>query len=240
MPIAADLQSLTPGSRIEFYVLDLAGIGDTIYYFVPASNEFSAPVVWQGVSYTPWPIEAEGFDLTARGSLPRPKIRAANLGGLLSALCLQFGDCVGAKVTRKRTLTKYLDAENFVAGNPGADPTQYFPDDVYIVDQKTVETRDVVEWELASVFDLAGVMLPRRQIIQNTCLWTYKGADCGYIPNPALYGQDVPGGIFNELDQSVSDPAQDKCAKHFSSCKKRFGGADLPFGGFPAAGRVSA
>ena len=88
---------------------------------------------------------------------------------------------------------------------------------------------EVVEFELAASFDLEGVALPRRQIVQNVCPWTYRGAECGYTGL----------SYFNGNDAAVTSAAQDACGKRLSSCKKRFGAnAELPFGGFPAAGLI--
>jgi lambda family phage minor tail protein L len=137
---------------------------------------------------------------------------------------------VGAKITRKRTLVKYLDGVNFASGsNQSADPSAEFADDVYYIDRKSRETRDVVEFELAASFDLEGVALPRRQIVQNVCPWGYRSAECGYTGT----------AYFNANDVSVSLKSQDACGKRLSSCQRRFGSnAELPFGGFPAAGLI--
>ena len=59
---------------------------------------------------------------------------------------------------------KFLDAENFADGtNATADNTAEFPQEIYYIDRKSGETRDVVSWELAAVFDLAGIRVPKRQ-----------------------------------------------------------------------------
>ena len=73
-------------------------------------------------------------------------------------------DLTGAVVTRIRTLAKFLDAVNFADGtNATADNTAEFPQEIYYIDRKSGETRDIVSWELAAVFDLAGVRVPKRQ-----------------------------------------------------------------------------
>ena len=73
-------------------------------------------------------------------------------------------DLTGAKVTRIRTMAKFLDAVNFSGNsNSTADPTAEFKREIYIVDRKATETRDIVELELAQVWDLAGVRVPKRQ-----------------------------------------------------------------------------
>jgi len=87
----------------------------------------------------------------------------------------------------------------------------------------------VVSFELAATFDVAGVKLPRRQIIQNICPWTYKGEGCGYT------GTDY----YDIDDNEVENVANDVCGHRLSSCKLRFGeNAEIPYGGFPSAGLI--
>ena len=155
-------------------------------------------------------------------------MQVANLDGLISLLAVEFGDMQGAKVIRKRTLAKYLDAVNFPGGvNASADPTAFFPDDVYYVDQKESESVDYVQFALAAPFDVTGVQLPRRKIVQNTCPWLYRGAECGYT-GTAYFDQD---------DNAVTSSSADECGKRLKSCKLRFGN-NLPYGGFPSAGLI--
>tara|TARA_R100001443_G_scaffold49994_1_gene62298 strand:+ start:1775 stop:2800 length:1026 start_codon:yes stop_codon:yes gene_type:complete len=48
--------------------------------------------------------------------------------------------------------------------NPYGDPSPVeFPREIYYIDRKTLENRDLVTFELASVIDLAGVRVPKRQ-----------------------------------------------------------------------------
>ena len=42
------------------------------------------------------------------------------------------------------------------------DPTAEFPQEIYTIDRKSAENRDVVQFELASVFDLAGIRAGRQ------------------------------------------------------------------------------
>ena len=226
--ITAEIQKLAPSSVIELFVLDLALFGQGPVRFHAGTNALQQRVVWQGNAYDTFPVEVEGFEFNGNGQVPRPRLRVANVTGTITALVLTYQDLVGAKLTRKRTLAKYLDAVNFPDGvNAIADPTAEFADDVFYVDRKSRETRDVVEFELAASFDLEGVSLPRRQIVQNVCPWSYRGAECGYTGS----------AYFNANDEVVSSKAQDACGKRLASCQRRFGAhAELPFGGFPAAG----
>ena len=117
------------------------------------------------------PIEAEGFAFQ-KGQLPRPTISISNALGTISSILLNVNnvtpgnDLTGATVTRIRTLVKYLDADNFVDNsNPYGtpDPNAEFPREIYKIDRKATENREIIQFELAAVFDLAGVRAPQRQ-----------------------------------------------------------------------------
>ena len=140
----------------------------TVYRFTNTKNEIGNDIVWQGNTYTAIPLKAEGYEMSGQGTLPRPTISVANLLGTFTTIIALLPDGLeGCKVTRTRTLAKYLDAVNFTGGsNSDADPTSYFqPRDIYFIDRKAIENRDVVSYEMCSAFDLAGVRLPKRQIL---------------------------------------------------------------------------
>lgn len=224
----SDLQSATPGAIVELYTLDttVTGGADVLRFTPHGPNELGNEIVFAGQIYARLPIEAEGFERSGQGALPRPKLRVANVTGLVGAIA---DDLLGAKLIRTRTFVKYLDAVNFSGGNPQADPNQIIDREIWFVDRKAVENNVLVEFELASAFDLAGVRLPRRQFVQNVCPWRYRGAECGYTGGP----------VADEKDQPTSDPAKDRCGKRLASCKLRFGQySELPFGGFPAVGLI--
>lgn len=228
--ITSEIQKLAPSAVIELFVLDATNIGGEVFRFHAGTNALRGKVVWQGNEYLPFPIQVTGFEYNGTGQLPRPKVVVANLTGVITTLLLELDDLLGAKFIRKRTLAKYLDAINFGGGvNPSADATAEFAEDVYYVDRKASENRDLVEFELAASFDLQGIRLPRRQIIQNICPWRYRGSECGYTGS----------AYFDANDNRVGTLAQDVCGKRLASCKARFGEyAELPFGGFPAAGLI--
>lgn len=231
MTIAADIQKLNPGKLVEMFVVDLNPIGVVeTYYFANEANELGTNLVWQGQVYTKFPLEANGFEWNGQGKQPRPTVRVANVTGIMDALARANDDLVGAKFIRRRTFAKYLDAVNFAGGvNATADPNVHFDDEIWFVDRKSSVNRVFVEWELASAADLSGIMLPRRQVIQNVCTWRYRSAECGY----------AGGAVANVNDVATGDLTQDACGKRLSSCRLRFGAsAALPFGGFPAAGLV--
>ena len=174
-PIITDLQKINPSAIIELFTLQLDSTlhgASTIYRFHNGSNlNSNADVVWAGNTYIKLPIQAEGFSFT-NGQLPRPTLTISNALGTITAILLSVNntttgiDLTGATVTRIRTLARYLDAVNFSGGtNPlgTPDPTAEFPQEIYKIDRKSAENRDVVKFELAAVFDLAGIRAPKRQ-----------------------------------------------------------------------------
>lgn len=226
--ITADIQGLEPGARVELFELDATAIagGELLRFH---GYQQAGSIWWQGMEYSPWPIQAEGFAKTSEGQQPTPKLAVGNVDGTISALCIMLDDLVGAKLTRHVTLGQYLDACNFEGGNPTEDPEQEFPPDVWFIEQKTSETNESVEFELSSALDFQEAMLPRRQIIANLCAFQYRGPYCGYT------------GLarFDANDNPVVNPALDVCGKRLSSCKCRFGATEvLNFGGFPAAALI--
>ena len=230
LKITSELQKLEPSAIIELFELDLTPFGGDIYYFHAGTNNLTASLVWQSQAYSPFPIQVTGFEFNGKGQIPRPTLVVANVTSLITTLVLAYDDLLGAKVTRKRTMVKYLDAVNFAGGvNPTADSTAEFPDDIYFVERKVTENKEAVEFELAASFDVQGVQLPRRQIIQNICPWKYRSSECGYAGTSYFDTSDVPVGTL----------ASDVCGKRLSSCEARFGENNpLPFGGFPAAGLI--
>jgi len=220
--INAEVLKLAPDALIELYILDTTPTGSaSIEYFHAGTSETRWPIVFQGITYQPFPIEIKGFERNGQGTVAKPTATVSNIGGLISATALQYEDLVGAKFTRKRTFAKFLD------GARTADPTQEFPIDVYYVNRKTAENAQFVTFELTTSFDSYGLTLPGRQILQNSCPWKYKGAECSWVP--------VPGKYFDVNDVSQATVGGDVCGKRLTSCSLRFGAVPLPFGAFPGA-----
>jgi lambda family phage minor tail protein L len=233
--VTSALQEIAPGALIELFQLELNvaqhGVAET-YYFHPGTNANGyGEVVWNGQAYMALPIEVEGFEYSSQGTLPRPKMRISNILGTITTLILTLPEGLeGAKFTRIRTLGRFLDAANFSSGNAGADPLAEFPREIFFVDRKSAENRDVVEFELASGFDLAGIRAPKRQCIAR-CQWVYRSTECGYTGTNYFAADDSPVGNANE----------DVCGKRVDSCKARFGAkAVIPHGGFPGIGTFFA
>lgn len=232
--IAQAVQRLTPGARVRLYDLDCrpitgGGEGDILHFH---GYPDSGVITWQGVEFSPVPIETDGFEKTG-DQQPVPKVRIGNVGGAVSTLCYQYQDLVNAELWVHNTYEQFLD------GHEDADPTQEHPPELWIVSRKSADTGDVVEFELANAMDVGRVQLPRRQIIADVCSWItlggqargarsgYRGPYCGYTGGPVADINDNP----------TSDSETDDCSGTLHACKLRFGATKaLPYGGFPAAG----
>jgi lambda family phage minor tail protein L len=220
MTITADVQQLEPGRLIELFEVDCMAIGGDMLRF--HAHLQSTSIFWQGNEYKPWPIQATGFEHTSDAQQPSPTLSVANLNGTISALCVFLADMVGAKVRRRRTLAKYLDAINFPGGNPTADPNEEMAPELWYIEQKSSETNVQVDFMLSSALDFGGQQLPARQIV-GICQWQYRDANCGYTGT----------AYFDANDNPVTDPALDRCSKRTSGCECRFGvNQPLSFGGF--------
>jgi len=198
-PIISDLQKINPSPIIELFELELDptlhGSQTTMTYrFHAGSNlDLNGDVVWQGNTFSRYPVEASGF-ASKKGQPPRPQITISNALSLISAVMLEVNlitagnDLTGAKVTRIRTLAKFLDETNFVSNglfiqenstdfialedsdlfaqesvSPGTPANNEFTRVIYYIDRKAAENRDFVTFELATVSDLPGIRLPKRQ-----------------------------------------------------------------------------
>ena len=91
--------NLTPSSLMEFFEIDLSSVvksigsslvedvkdidielvteagEENILRFHNNIKVFNSFIYWQGNTYFPAPIQAEGFDISARGTLPTPILR---------------------------------------------------------------------------------------------------------------------------------------------------------------------
>lgn len=191
----SELQKINPSNIVELFQLQLDttihGVNTTYYFHNGVNENNNSNLIFNNVEYTRMPIEATGFEFNGK-QLPRPRITISNILGTFTTILLTLPQGLeGAKVTRIRTLQRYIDNTNFIGGeillengsnlllengsaidmesgiNPFGtpDPTATFPNEVYYIDRKVTETRDIIQFELAASFDLQGVRLPKRQVL---------------------------------------------------------------------------
>ena len=206
MKVARELLSLEPTAIVELYTIypNFKKRSDVVFN-VHNGSLFGGDIVWQGVNYSPLPMEIEGFEVEANGRLSRPKLRISNKDLYLSDLLSKWDDFINGKVYRKRTFLKFIDDENFDGGNPfgEADPTAELTNQVFLVSQKTQENRAYVELELTTPLDLDNSQINSRRIMAKFCYWKYRGNGCGYEGPPLQKGDGLP---FYNFTGSIQDP----------------------------------
>lgn len=147
---------------VELFVIDCTNLGGEV---IRLTNMTPPPgqqtIVFGAMDYIPFPITASGFETKADGSQARPTLSISNLDKTVQSLVTQYGDLVGAKVTRLRTLEKYLDS------GESPDPSQILPPDVYFIEQKTTQTREVITFQLCTALEKMAIKLPRRQVTRH-------------------------------------------------------------------------
>ena len=197
-------------------------------------------IIWQGNVYEPLPIKSDGLEVRGDGKASMPTLNiSANREdaqgvmqiGFIRALCLQYHDLAGAKLTVINTLAQYLDATNFGDGNPQADPNEYRKQ-VWYCEQKTGENALSVTFELSNPVDFEGSRIPSREIT-SYCHWAlhgrYRQSECGFMGRAR----------FTEDGTPTDNPELDRCGGRLSDCRIRFGeGNTLRHGGFASSSLI--
>jgi lambda family phage minor tail protein L len=225
-----ELHDLQSSSIIELFEVNANKYGLGVYRFHPG-KVLNGDLIYDNKVYKSIPLEMDEVETRGDGTLPRPKLRIANVDGFVSDIINGRDDFVGLHFTRKRIFLKYLDAANFRNDkNPFGDPDIHarFPDDKFVINQKLNEDKNVVEFELVSVLEMDTVKLPSRQIISNYCNWVYRGDGCNY-GNQAYNPIEKFGGEKNS-DQALGKPIADAKDKLFNypSASGGYGIDDAP------------
>ena len=255
------MPKLAPTAIIDLLEVELTqavnGVNDTLRYHA-GKNGLTEDLKFNGNTYSAVPVEIDGFEFSAKGTLPRPTMRVANVNNAISNIIALY-EPLAAKVRRIRTFAKFIDTTNFSAGslfapdqdvedvlvtegsdsfimetfNDTADPDAKIVETWYI-DRIASENQQFVEFELAPKLDLTNVALPRRTV-EEFCPWKYRGTECGYNGDSCFTVDDI---AIPESSKVVVNGivTNDICGKRVSSCQARFGqNAELPFGGFYGA-----
>ncbi|EOA0375956.1 phage minor tail protein L, partial [Escherichia coli] len=127
----------------------LTEVGGERYFFCNEQNEKGEPVTWQGRQYQAYPIQGSGFELNGKGTSTRPTLAVSNLYGMVTGMVEDMQSLVGGTVVRRKVYARFLDAVNFVAGNPEADPEQELSDR-WVVEQMSELTAMTASFVLAT------------------------------------------------------------------------------------------
>lgn len=190
-------------------------------------------LIWQGNIYNPIPIQSDGLEMRGDGRASTPSLAIANnidgIQGAISAMCLQFDDFSGSRITVYNTLAKYLDSTNFTDGNPTANSSE-FRKQTWFVEAKTSENASAVTFELSNPVDMEGARIPSREIT-SFCHWCmhgrYRLSECGYTGT----------AMFKKDGTPTDDISKDECGGRLSDCRIR--NNEGRYGGFPSSSLVS-
>jgi lambda family phage minor tail protein L len=197
--LSTEVMNLYPSALVTFFEIDLSGVAayvdfagnpDKIFRFHNNVSLSSKDITFQGNIYYVCAIETVGFEVSSSGLAAKPILRMSVADESIPFFALfknkirSLGDIIGATVTRRRTFAKFLDSSNFDSLNKpkNPDPNDFieFPKDVYFINKKSMENKLILEYELASIIELEGLMLPRRQIMSLRCNFPYRGWGCNY------------------------------------------------------------
>lgn len=229
-------QKLATDGVVQLFTLDPTslGFGMSVYTFTPGTLG-DDPIIYQGVTYTPYPIQLTGLELTTQGTQPRPRLSISNIDGLVAGLVIAGQDLLGARLTRLRTFARFLD------GQPAADPDAHWPEQTFIVDRKATHNKMQIEWELANPLDNKNLRLPSWLALKNTCfqryrVWNTATEDFDYTRATCPYDG---GSYWKANGTSTVTAAEDQCGLRLSDCRNRFGAnASLPMAAFPGMRRL--
>ncbi|MDN5418763.1 MAG: phage minor tail protein L, partial [Acinetobacter sp.] len=117
---------------------DTGSIGKV--FDVGNEKQWQRNIIFNGQTFEPMALQVSGLEMRSDGKASAPTLSMANnikgIQGAVTAYCLQFGDFAGAKIKVITTLAKYLDAENFSAGNATANPSEK-REQIWFIEQKT-------------------------------------------------------------------------------------------------------
>ena len=152
----SEVQKTDPSAIIELFELELV---EGLHYATGNPDSVITTYCWHSgmtaagagsiqfgsKTYTPMPIEAEGFDQKSgkNDQTPRPILRVSNVLFTVSTILLEVNkitvcnDLTNAKLTRLRTLAMFLNGESTANSNAMCRK------EIFQVDRKSLENRAV-------------------------------------------------------------------------------------------------
>jgi lambda family phage minor tail protein L len=228
----AEATKLEPSALVSLFQLDATRIDGPIYHFTTETRG-GAMIRFGGVDFHAVPVRMTGMSVSGQGPIQTPTLSVGNTDGFIQQIVNSLGNLEHCKLTRWRTFARHLD------DGEAPDPTAVYGPDVYVIDRKSADTPEVIEWELSALVDQQGVYIGRT-VVRDTCLWRYREFDTmtGQFDYSKAVCPYTGSAYFDRENKPVSDPSLDVPARNLRCCRVRFGeDAVLPFGGFPGVVR---
>ena len=193
----AELNNIIPSHIIELFELELTvgkhiatgnpqGLPTTYRFHAGANLNSFGEVIYRGNPYQRVAVQTQGFEKKSTGVLTRPVITFSNLGGIVQNpatgitrtmsdflaivnFVTPHNDLIDAKLTRKMPLASALDNANFSSGtNPFGTPSaDRLRDEIFVIDRKAIENRQIVQFELTAAHDLENRLIPQRTVTRD-------------------------------------------------------------------------
>lgn len=194
-----------PSALLSLYELDsrYVSVNGSLLRWHDGVNGLYEPLVFNGITYAPFPVQVTDMTIDGKGQLSRPKLTASNINGFMSQFLLTAGDLVGARFTRRRVAARFVDGVNFAGGfNPFGtpDPTAAYDDEVFFVSRKVSEDPNLVQLETVSPFEMENVQLPRRPMLATSCVFVFRDPEtCGYsgVPVTDKWGKSFTDAVVD-------------------------------------------
>lgn len=161
---------------VELFILDGTAIDPSLLFYF--TNSSDTPIQFGANTYQPFPIQGTGWAVTSNQP-PRPKLTISNVTKVVQPYVQNYNDLSQMKVTRIRTMQKFL------VGQPSADSNAHLPLELYYVNQMTRLAKDVIEFELVSFLEAPNAKLPAGQVLKDNT----PGVANMYAPGLSTYRQ---------------------------------------------------
>ena len=186
------------------------------------SKNFNKDLIFKGIVYLYIPSELSNLEYSSEGKQNRPTLSISNVNNFISNFIKDRNDLLGCRFFRKKILAKDLDDENFGGTNKNnlgsSSFISFISNDTFIIQKKNLEQKDKVDFLLANVLDVDGLVVPARKIFNDTCQWQYRGCGCNYGKINNYNGPSVPINAFSYTTlQQVHDDAQLDLKNYFVS-----------------------
>ncbi len=144
-----------------YTIYDYDGVGNNLNL-----AEWSEDIVFDGVTYSKFPISHDEVGENSQGQTPSIRIRIANVSRLIQYY-LETYDWRGKKV-----LVRLVFLDKLAIADCKLDFIFYI--DSYTANEKAAE------FNLLPKVDALQITLPRRTHSRNYCQWRFKSDECGY------------------------------------------------------------
>jgi len=235
--LGKSLIELEQTSILELYELYF-DVNSEPFRFHSGTNNLIKNIIWNNQEYIATAVQVEGFESNIVGRLPRPKITVSNTDYVVSSLIRNYADLKSSKFVRVKIFLKDLDAINFDSSeNPFGtpDPLAYISREKYLISQKLLENKQLVQFELITPFDLQSLDTGIRSIHGRYCSWQYRGSGCNYQGNLISTEKDEDFSVFPTaiIRNSVGDFAKETYEKTIDGLKwelnKTYGLGDVVY-----------